>query len=177
MLYHVTIGDRTFEVRVGSGGVEVDGRPVEADILAIDGTPVRGLRLDGASHRVVAHHPARGRWSLNVSGHTVEADVVDERTHAIRALTGASAAATGPKPITAPMPGLVVKVEVSEGDEVQPGQGVVIVEAMKMENELKAEAGGIVAAVHVSAGDTVEKGQILVDFRVPEDAASQDGGD
>jgi len=157
----------------------VDGRPVEADILAIDGTPVRGLRLDGASHRVVAHHPGRGRWSLHVTGHQIEAEVLDERTRAIRALTGASAAASGPKPIIAPMPGLVVKVEVSEGDEVHPGQGVVIVEAMKMENELKAEAAGVVGAVHVRPGDTVEKGQVLVDFRVPDaaDGASSEGAE
>jgi pyruvate carboxylase subunit B len=66
------------------------------------------------------------------------------------------------------MPGLVVKVDVSAGDAVEPGEGVVIVEAMKMENELKAEAGGVVARVHVRAGDTVDKGQVLVDFESPE---------
>ena len=168
MLYHVTIADRTFEVLVGSEGVQVDGRPVETDLTALDGTPLRGLNLDGASHRVVAHHPAKGRWNLNVSGHRLEIEVMDERTRAIRELTGAGAAASGPKPITAPMPGLVVKVEVSEGDEVQPGQGIVIVEAMKMENELKAEAPGVVSRVHVSSGDTVTKGQVLVDFAAPE---------
>ena len=168
MLYHVTIADRTFQVLVGSEGVEIDGRPVSTDLSALDGTPLRGLSVDGASHRVVAHHPAKGIWSLNVSGHRLEAEVVDERTRAIRELTGAGAAAAGPKPITAPMPGLVVKVEVSEGDEVQAGQGVVIVEAMKMENELKAEAAAVVARVHVAAGDTVDKGQVLVDFEVPD---------
>jgi pyruvate carboxylase subunit B len=168
MLYHVTVGAHTFEVRFGVEGVEVDGQPVKTDLSALDGTPVRGLRIDGASFRVVAHLTGRGNWDLNVSGHRVEAEVVDERTRAIRAMAGAGAAASGPKPVSAPMPGLVVKVEVSEGDEVQPGQGVVIVEAMKMENELKAEAGGIVASVRVAPGDTVEKGQVLVDFRAPE---------
>lgn len=170
MLYHVTIGTRTFEVRFGSTGTEVDGSPVHAELSTLDGTPVRGLRLDGASHRVVAHQARRGEWSLNVSGHRVSAEVVDERAAAIRALTGSATGSSGPKPITAPMPGLVVKVEVTEGDEVVPGQGVVIVEAMKMENELTAPTGGVVASVHVTAGDTVEKGQVLVDFRVPEPA-------
>lgn len=168
MLYHVTVGDRTFEVRFGAEGLEVDGQPVDAELATLDGTPVRGLRLDGASHRIVAHAAGRGAWRLNVSGHPVEAEVVDERTRAIRELTGAVGAATGPKPVTAPMPGLVVKVEVTEGDEMQPGQGVVIVEAMKMENELKAEVLCVVDTVHVTAGDTVEKGQVLVDFLSPD---------
>jgi pyruvate carboxylase subunit B len=173
MLYHVTVGGRTLQVRFGSEGVEVDGRPVVADLSTLSGTPVWGLRLDGASHRVVAHHVGRGAWNVNVSGHPVAAEVVDERTRAIRELTGSAAAASGPKPILAPMPGLVVKVEISEGDEVQPGQGVVIVEAMKMENELKAQAAGIVGKVHVAPGDTVEKGQVLVDFQAPESAEGE----
>ncbi|MDZ7779915.1 MAG: biotin/lipoyl-containing protein [Gemmatimonadota bacterium] len=168
MLYHVTVGGRTFEVEFGADGIEVDGRQVDAELAALGGTPVRGLRLDGASYRVVAHPEGRGGWRLNVSGHPIEAEVVDERTRAIRELTGAIGAASGPKPVTAPMPGLVVQVEVTEGDEVQPGQGVVIVEAMKMENELKAEVPCVVGTVHVAAGDTVEKGQVLVDFLSPD---------
>ena len=167
MLYHVTIADRTFQVRVGSEGVEVDGRLVDTELSSLEGTPLRGLSLDGASHQVVAHHLAKGHWDLNVSGRRLAAEVVDERTRAIRELTGAGAATSGPKPIAAPMPGLVVKIDVSEGDSVEPGQGVVIVEAMKMENELKAEAVGVVARIHVNAGDTVHKGQVLVDFEIP----------
>ena len=176
MLYHVTVGTRTFQVRFGGDGVEVDGRRVDADLSTLPGTPVWGLRLDGVSHRVVAHHAGKGEWNVNVGGHPVPAEVVDERTRAIRELTGSAAAASGPKPIVAPMPGLVVKVEVSEGDEVLPGQGVVIVEAMKMENELKAQAGGTVKRIHVVSGDTVEKGQVLVDFEAPEPAATEGDG-
>ena len=68
------------------------------------------------------------------------------------------------------MPGLVVRVEVAVGDRVRPGQGLVIVEAMKMENELRAEAGGRVSAVHVAAGEAVAKDQVLIDL-APEEAA------
>jgi acetyl/propionyl-CoA carboxylase alpha subunit len=138
LLYHVTIGDRTFEVLVGSEGVSVDGRAVHTDISTLDGTPVRGLSLDGASHRIVAHRLGKGAWGLNVSGRRVEAEVVDERTRAIRELTGAGAGAAGPKPIKAPMPGMVVGRGGRGETRSWPGQGVVIVEAMKMENELKA---------------------------------------
>jgi biotin carboxyl carrier protein len=65
------------------------------------------------------------------------------------------------------MPGLVVRVEVSEGDEVGPGQGLVIVEAMKMENELRADVAARVKAVHVKPGEAVEKDQVLIDFGGP----------
>jgi pyruvate carboxylase subunit B len=87
---------------------------------------------------------------------------VDERTQLIRKMSGASADRSGPKPIRAPMPGLIVSVEVGVGDRVGTGQGVVVMEAMKMENELRAEAAGTVAQVLVAAGETVEKGQILI---------------
>jgi pyruvate carboxylase subunit B len=66
------------------------------------------------------------------------------------------------------MPGLVVKLEVDEGDTVEAGQGVVIVEAMKMENELKAEAAGVVSCIHVAAGEAVEQDQVLIDLVDPD---------
>jgi pyruvate carboxylase subunit B len=70
------------------------------------------------------------------------------------------------------MPGLVVKIEVEVGDEVRAGQGLVIVEAMKMENELKSEGAGRVAAIHAGVGDAVEKDQILVDLDSLEEVGS-----
>ena len=68
------------------------------------------------------------------------------------------------------MPGLIVKVEVRETDRVEPGQGLVIIEAMKMENELRAEASARVAKIHVVHGDAVEKGQLLIDLAPLSDA-------
>jgi pyruvate carboxylase subunit B len=101
-------------------------------------------------------------------------EVVDERTRVIRELTRAAAGAAGPRPVKAPMPGLVVRVEVDEGDEVREGQGVVIVEAMKMENELRAEADGRVARVCVAAGDAVEKDQVLLELASLDEAGGSD---
>jgi pyruvate carboxylase subunit B len=75
------------------------------------------------------------------------------------------------------MPGLVVKVEVEEGERVEAGRGLVIVEAMKMENELKAEAAGVVSRIHVEAGQAVEKDQILVDLAAPEEAPAPEKGE
>ncbi len=170
MKYFVTLRDREFEVDVTADGVRVDGSPVHADLATLAGTAVHHLLLDGVSHRVVSTRQASGHWDLHLAGGLLRAEAVDERTRAIREITNYSAGPAGPTPITAPMPGLVVKVEVAPGDAVEAGQGVVIVEAMKMENELKAKAAAIVAAVHVSPGDTVEKDQVLIDFESPEAA-------
>jgi biotin carboxyl carrier protein len=75
-----------------------------------------------------------------------------------------SGVAAGPAPLIAPMPGLVVRVNVTEGDEVAAGQGLVVMEAMKMENELRAPAAGRVSRVHATAGTAVEKGTVLVEL-------------
>jgi biotin carboxyl carrier protein len=162
--YHVTIGGRRFEVELGVDGVTVDGRPAEVSLAHADGTPVRGLRVGAETYRLVADRRASGRWKVHLRGRALDVDVVDERTQAIRDMTGAGTAPLGPRPIVAPMPGMVVKVEVAVGDVVREGQGMVIVEAMKMENELRASGPGRVTRVHVQRGQAVEKDQVLVDL-------------
>ena len=169
MIYHVTIGDSTRVVELGPDGVTVDGIPVDVDFERLEGGPIRSLMIDGASHRLSASRPASERWDLHLRGRRFTASVVDERTRAIREMTGAGAGATGPRPVVAPMPGMVVRIEVQEGDHVQPGQGVAIVEAMKMENELTAEGEGIVTRIHVTEGQAVDKDQVLVDLAAVED--------
>ncbi len=168
MRYHVTVGERTFQVDLGADDLRVDGRPVDASLAHTDGSPVHGLRVDSATYRLVADRGARGRWILHLRGRSVHAEVLDERTKAIRDMVGAGAGALGPRPILAPMPGMVLKVEVVEGDVVQAGQGIVIVEAMKMENELRATGPGRVTRVHVRPGQAVEKDQVLVEVETEE---------
>lgn len=173
MKYYVTLRGRTLEVELDGAEVRVDGTPVRVDLAAVPGTDLRHLLLDGRSHPVAARRgPEAGRWELHVGGQPLQVEVVDERTRAIRALTGAAGAAAGPKPVRAPMPGLVVRVAVEEGQHVAAGQGVVIMEAMKMENELRAETAGRVARVLVAPGQAVEKGAVLVEL-----AAAEDGDD
>ena len=167
MLYHITVAGRTFEVDLASDRVFVDGSRVKVDIGHVEGTDVHSLLLDGASHRVVARRVGPGEWHMHLAGNRYQAEVIDERAHAIQ-MTGAGAGArsSGPRPVRAPMPGLVVCVEVGEGEVVEAGQGTIIEEAMKMENELRAEGAGTVTRVHVSAGDAVEKDQILIELAV-----------
>ena len=167
MRYYVTLDARTFEVELGPEGPRIDGRAVDADLAHVEGTDLRSLLLDGESYRLLARKQGGGLWEVHLRGRKIVAEAVDERTRTIRDMTGAVGGHTGPQPIRAPMPGLVVKLEVEEGDTVEAGQGVVIVEAMKMENELKAEASGVVSRIHVAAGEAVEQDQILIDLVDP----------
>jgi biotin carboxyl carrier protein len=168
MRYFVTIEGRTMEVNVGPDGVTVDGRAAQADLVSVPGTDGHSLLLDGTSHPMVAKRVASGSWELHLRGRKLAAEVVDERTRTIRQMTGSSGKPSGPRALKAPMPGLVLKVEVQAGDDVQPGRGLVIMEAMKMENELRAESPARVKQVHVSPGQAVEKDQLLIEFESTE---------
>lgn len=168
MRYFVTIGPRVLEVDLGPDGILVDGENASADLVAMDGTDVYSLLLNKQSHRILASRDGAEEWVLHLSGRHLRAQVVDERTRTIRAMAGTREGPKGPKALKAPMPGMVVKVEVQPGEDVLQGQGLVIVEAMKMENELKSEGDGRVSRILVEAGQTVEKDQVLVEFEAPE---------
>lgn len=169
MTYIVTIGDQDFTVEVGPGVVSLDGASCSAELAEIEGTPVRQVTIDSVVHRVIVRRKhSRGRFTLWLDGFVFEAEALDERTKAIRDLTAEVAVQAGPAPIVAPMPGLIVRVSVKAGDVVRAGHGVVVMEAMKMENELRAPADGTVRAVLVQAGQAVEKGAVLVEFTTDE---------
>jgi pyruvate carboxylase subunit B len=163
MKYYVEIGDRTYEVDIGPDGVSVDGRPVEADLQANHGSHLWHLVLDGRSHTLRARRrDGRGDWELEIDGRRHRVLALDERSRAIRELAGTAAASHGPIELTAPMPGLIIKVEVDEDEQVERGQGLIVIEAMKMENELKATSAGRVVEVRVASGQTVDKGETLL---------------
>lgn len=168
MKYHVRFGARTVEVEVDGGRVSVDGVPFEAHVVSVPGTPLHHLLLAGESWTIAAQ-PLAGvgegggaRWALGAVGERIEVEVVDDRTRQLQSLTGRRAGGPGGGVVRAPMPGLVVRVEVSEGDRVSAGAGLVVVEAMKMENELRAARPGVVVKVHVQPGAIVERGASLV---------------
>lgn len=162
MKYFVTLGDRTVEVDLTGHTPVVDGTPVEAHMTVLPGTAVRSLDVGGRSHTLSARPgDRRGRWHIALGRERFTADAVDERTRAIREMTGAGEDVAD-MTVIAPMPGLVLRVEVEVGQAVRAGQGVVIVEAMKMENELKAPSDGVVARILVQERQTVEKGATLL---------------
>lgn len=105
-----------------------------------------------------------GVWHIEIEGRLHRVRVDDERTHRIRELTAEAGQGAAEVELRAPMPGLVVRVAVAEGDTVEAGDTLVVMEAMKMENELRAEQGGVVAEVHATEGRTVDRDDLLVSF-------------
>jgi pyruvate carboxylase subunit B len=163
--YFVRIAGEEHVVLLDDTGVHIDGEDVAAHVVAIEGTPVRMVTVGDEVHRVVVRSGgARHLYTLWLDGYRFDVEALDERTRAIRALSGAAAKPTGPAPIVAPMPGLIVRVTAAVGDRVNAGQGLVVIEAMKMENELRAQAAGRVKSVLVTPGTAVEKGAMLIEL-------------
>jgi len=162
--YIVTVAGREVEVEVDGERVTVGGRTLPATLGRVPGTPLRQLSVDGHPETLVMQAAGRGEWAVGLRGERWELEVMDERTRHIRSLTGGADRQRGPGALRAPMPGLVVRVLVEPGQAVSRGGGVVVLEAMKMENELKAAADGTVKAVRVGTGEPVDKGQVLVEF-------------
>jgi biotin carboxyl carrier protein len=165
MKYFVQVGTEEIEVVLDGDVVTVDGKSATAHVTDVEGTPVRMVTIGDEVHRVIARRgSARGRYTLWLDGFRHEVEALDERTRAIRELAAASAGPSGPAPVVAPMPGMIVRITAEVGDQVQPGQGLVVMEAMKMENELRAMAAGTVRAILVQPGMAVEKGAILLEL-------------
>ena len=165
MKYLVTVGATEIEVDLDGDVVRVDGVNSTAHLTEVEGTPVRMVTIGDEVHRVVARRGAtRGRHTLWLDGFRYEVEALDERTRAIRALSGAGKEATGPAPLIAPMPGMIVRISVAVGDTVQAGQGLIVMEAMKMENELRAATAGTVKAILAREGTAVEKGALLLEL-------------
>jgi pyruvate carboxylase subunit B len=163
--YVVDVDGERHVVAIDAAQASVDGIDTSARIDAVEGTPVRVVRIGDAVHRIVVRPgDRRGRYTIWIDGFRHEIDALDERTRAIQDLAAASAGPRGPAPLIAPMPGLIVRVSASPGQRVTAGTGLVVMEAMKMENELRAIADGTVKAVHARAGQAVEKGMVLVEL-------------
>lgn len=143
----------------------VDGEPVSAHLEEVSGTPIMLLNLNGTLHRLAVQGGGeRGAYTIWSDDRRFEVRALDERRRAILAMAGGEARASGPVPLVAPMPGLVVRVTVQPGDVVAAGQSLVVMEAMKMENELRSPSVGVVRAVRVQPGTAVEKGAVLVEL-------------
>ncbi len=163
MKYFVTLAGRTHEVELSAEGLRLDGRPLKAELARVGGGAVRHLLLETRSVLFSGRRTEAG-WTIELGGRRLTVAVEDERARAVRELAGTPDPAAGGRSLRAPMPGLVVRVLVEPGQEVEAGTPLVVVEAMKMENELRAEAGGRVTEVPVEEGQTVNQDDLLVAF-------------
>ena len=166
MKYIVTHGETSIEMEItprddGSYHLVSQGQAYIADLRATGGHSLFSLMLDDHSYDV-AVVPQEEETRVTVRGWNLKLRVESEQEANARLVGGAA----GPRSqkIKSPMPGIVSRVQVAVGDEVEAGQALAILEAMKMENEIRAHAAGSVKSVHVEAGQTVNGGDPLFDI-------------
>jgi biotin carboxyl carrier protein len=162
MKYITTVEGRQFLVEIiDDKHISVDGKVYAIDFESISGQPVYSLIVDGKSHEsYVARED--DNWQVLLHGRLYPITVEDEREKRLRAAAGGSVVESGEFILKAPMPGLVVAIPVSEGQQVAKGQVMLILESMKMQNELKAPRDGTVHRIKVKAGESVEQKQTLL---------------
>jgi acetyl/propionyl-CoA carboxylase alpha subunit len=162
MKYITTIDDRQFTVEIiDEKHVSVDGKIYEIDFEAVFGQPVYSLIVDGRSHESYIYQ-GDDNWQVLMRGRLYPVTVEDEREKRLRAAAGGGVAETGEFHLRAPMPGLVVAIPIAEGQPVKRGQVILILESMKMQNELKAPRDGTIGRIRVRSGETVEQKQTLL---------------
>lgn len=165
MKYIATIDDRQFIVEiVDEKHIRVDGNVYEIDFEPVSGQPVYSLIVDGHSHESYIYQE-EDNWQVLLRGRLYPVKVEDEREKRLRAAAGGRVAETGEFHLRAPMPGLVVSIPVAEGQEVKKGQVILILESMKMQNELKSPRDGTIGRIRVRAGESVEQKQTLLSIQ------------
>jgi biotin carboxyl carrier protein len=162
------VADQELEVEVFRHGngyrVRFGERWMEADLVNI-GRYVRSLRLEDGRQFSIVHHREGNEHEISLSGSTVRVEIVDPLAARRKRREDET---SGGGTVTALMPGRVVRLLVAKGEAVRKGAGLLILEAMKMENEIVAPASGIVDEVFVAAGQTVEGGSDLLHISLGE---------
>lgn len=148
--------------RLGELVVTVDGEPMDVDYREIDRLGQVVLLHEGNSY-AISIEGNENQVSVTLAGHSFHMELEDERERA--AQLAARAAAKGGGPVKAVMPGVVVQLLVKEGDTVEEGAPLLVLEAMKMQNEIAAPSSAVVQRVHVESGQAVGAGEVLVTLK------------
>ena len=160
--YRALVGEHAYDLVFRDGQLHVDGEPVSYVFEpAGDGSYL--LLIDGQSFPVVIEDDADG-LRVTIAGRPVTVHVKDERAMLLERFGIEEAGAAAQREVRAPMPGLVLRILAEPEKPVEPGDGLLVLEAMKMENELRAQAAGTIKAIHVAPGDAVTKNQLLLEF-------------
>jgi biotin carboxyl carrier protein len=162
MKYVAKIDEREYEIEIlDEDHIIIDNKAYKVDFQSVSGQPVYSLLLDGESFE--AHvHPSDEGWQVLLQGNFYPIIVEDERDRRMRAAMGGRVSDTGEYLLKAPMPGLVVSIPVSEGQPVGKGEVLVVLESMKMQNELKSPREGVVKGISARVGESVEQKQTLL---------------
>ena len=164
-MYKIIIGDKNFGIEINDDKVEVDGKPVSLDLSKLSPNKYH-LLLNYKSYNleVISYNKKSGEIAVKVNNRVVKV-VVKTALDELLDKMGFSTNNVGhTKDIAAPMPGLILAVVVNEGDDVEKGDKLLVLEAMKMENIIKSPGSGKIKSITVTKGDSVESGQTLIHF-------------
>jgi biotin carboxyl carrier protein len=161
MQYLATVEGKRYDIEIrDSGELFVNGEKRRLDLRNIGGLDLYSILADNASYEVFAEEEA-GQYQIQIQGELFTVGVKDAVGVKLRRPPEPECA-LGEVTLTAPIPGVVIGVYAAQGDKVQAGQVVVVLESMKMENELKALCDGVVREVRVAVEDAVDRGHVLM---------------
>ena len=138
--------------------ITIDGKTVHVDAVK-SGSTVYSMIEDGKQFEATVDEKGAHGFDVLLGGRIFHLEAIDERTQLLAG--SAHTVASGPQAVEAEMPGKVVMISASVGEAVDEGHGVLVIEAMKMENEIQAPIAGVIREIPVSVGDTVEAGTAL----------------
>ncbi|PJF37441.1 MAG: acetyl-CoA carboxylase biotin carboxyl carrier protein subunit [Candidatus Thermofonsia Clade 1 bacterium] len=161
MKYLATVNGQKFEIELDKDGrLLINGQAREVDFRHISEALYSALINNKSVEALVERQ--EGRYQVLIEGDLYEVEVLDERQQRLMSASSGFSVAQGEITVRSPMPGLIVTVRVGEGDHVRKGQALVVLESMKMENEIKAPRDGKVERIHVEKGQAVEQNQALI---------------
>ena len=161
MKYFARIGNNEYEVEITDAQVMLNGEPVDVDIVRSGSPELYSVLFGGQSHEMLITSD-RFNYTVSIRSEQFQVQVQDERARRLNQARKMPALPDGELAITAPIPGLVVKVLINAGDGVEEGQPLVILEAMKMENEIRSTRAGVAKSILATPGQRVEQNAVLV---------------
>ena len=174
MKYIATVKDEEYTIEIDANrGILIDGQPYEIDFRRLPAGGVTSLLMNHRSVSAVVEERS-DHWEVLIEGELYAVSVQDERAYRLDRMRTSGLTVDGEAIVASPMPGIIVAVPVNVGDVVTHGQKVVILESMKMENELRAPCDGVVTHVHVTPGVSVEKDQALIGISQEHEKTGQD---
>ncbi len=164
-VYIATVNGQEYRVEIlDDGRVAVNDRVYEVDFQSINGQPLYSLLVSGHSYEAIVAF-VDDAWEVFIKGVLYRVRVEDERESRLRAQAEQDVGSHTLLQIKSPMPGLVVDVQVEPGQEVEKNQVLLLLESMKMQNEIRAPRKGTVMGVYVEPGQSVEQGRLLVEIQ------------
>ncbi|MCX8023696.1 MAG: biotin/lipoyl-binding protein [Thermanaerothrix sp.] len=164
--YVVRIGNQEYHIEIlDEHHIRLNGEIIEVDLATLTGSPLFSLIVEGKSYEVLAI-PQGEEWEIHLKGRTYLAQVEDKTTYTLRKASPIGSIERSEYILQAPMPGLIVAIPVNKGQTVEANEVLVVLESMKMQNELRAPHEGQVIEIYVQPGERVLQKQNLLRLRL-----------